>query len=349
MAKKKKEEQLNFKETKRELQELGPKPLYFLWGAEDYLSDYFVKEIKNACIPDGFDDFSYRRINAGDFSTQLLAEAVDAVPFMTERTMVEVRDLNLNQLRDEEAEAVIKVLKDIPEYCTVVFIQSASFEPDKRLKFYKSFLNIAHELHFTAQRDDQLIKWIVKRFSAAGKSIELNAAQRLIAVSGDLMNNLIPEINKVAAYAKGEKVSIQDVEDVAHHIPEAVVFDMTECLSRGESNAAMAYLAELLGDKNNEPIYLLAMIGMQMRRLYAAKIAIDTEDAKEYLRKNCGIKYEFIATKLIVAARKFSEENLARAVELCAETDYKMKSSGEDPVELLKDCVLRIASGERDA
>lgn len=68
-----------------------------------------------------------------------------------------------------------------------------------------------------------LIDWLIRRFSAAGKSIELEAAQRLIFISGDLMSRLIPEIEKVAAYAKGDRVTVADVEAVANHIPEAVV------------------------------------------------------------------------------------------------------------------------------
>ena len=56
--------------------------------------------------------------------------------------------------------------------------------------------------------------------------------QRLINVSGELMNGLIPEINKIASYTKGDRVTEADVDAVAHHIPEAVVFDMTEALAK---------------------------------------------------------------------------------------------------------------------
>ena len=38
-----------------------------------------------------------------------------------------------------------------------------------------------------------------------------------------------------------------------------------------------------------------------------------------------------------------------RVFELCADADYKMKSSSTDDTELLKELVLRIAAGEADA
>ena len=46
------------------------------------------------------------------------------------------------------------------------------------------------------------------------------------------------------------------------------------------------------------------------------------------------------------AARGYSLQHLKTAVELCAETDYRMKSSGGDPRELFKELVVRIAAGE---
>lgn len=350
MAKKKADgERINYKQVLDELRENGPERLYLLWGAEDYLTESFAGEIKKLCVGGTDDDFSYRRISERDYSPELLSDAVDSVPFLSERTLVELRGLELNQMRENEAESLLKAIKDIPEYCTVVFVQPAEFVPDKRSKLIKSLLSVGKELHFTAQSGDLLIKWIVSHFAAEGKRVELEAAQRLIAVSGELMNRLIPEIQKVAAYCKGEKVTVADVEAVAHHIPEAVIFDMTDRLAEGRNDAAFELLAELLADKDNEPIAMLAVLGLQMRKLYAAKLAADGGLGRDFVMKNCNIKYDSIASRLIATARRFRAEYLARAVELCAETDFRMKSSGADPAELLKECIMLIAAGESDA
>lgn len=341
---KKNEEKVSYAAAVRELKEKGPERLYFLWGEEDYLTGCFKDELKKLCITGDSDDFSYHCFS-DDFSVRALCDAVDSVPFLSERSFVEINGLNLNKISEADTKEMTAILKDIPDYCTVVFSQSSEFEPDKRLKFYKAFLPLCKEIRFSAQDGSQLIRWIVRRFAAEGKEIELPAAQRLISVSGELMNRLIPEIVKVAAYAKGDRVSVADVDAVAHHIPEAVVFDMTEKLAAGEVNAAIGLLSELLADKNNEPIMILAIIGMQMRKLYAARLAIDEGLGKDYVMKTCGLKYDFQATKLMRPAHNFTAKQLAYAVELCAETDYLMKSSGEDASVLLKECVMKIAVG----
>ena len=252
--------------------------------------------------------------------------------------------MDINRLSDPDASA--KLLSDIPDYCTVAFVQNTQFEPDGRLRFIKALRAEGRELKFTPQSQGMLTDWIVRRFAAAGKSVDLAAAQRLIFISGDLMSRLIPEIEKIAAYARGDKVTPEDVEAVANHIPEAVVFEMTELIAQKKNNSAMSVLSELLADKNNEPIMMLAVLGKQMRQLYAARLAVEKSLSTKYVMDVCSMKYDYIANKLITAARGFTLPQLKRAVELCAETDYRMKSSGADTRELLKETVLRIAAGE---
>lgn len=346
MAKKSKDKvRFNYNETVRGLRENGPERLYLIWGPEDYLSERLFEEIKKQCVTGAEDDFSYRRIDEGGFSALALREAIDSVPFLSERSLVELRGIDINKLRDE-AEDVIAALSDIPDYCTVAIMAPVGFEPDKRTKLYKTIQKNGCDICVTEQSGDMLIKWIIKRFAAAGKGIELNAVQRLINVSGGLMSGLIPEINKIASYTKGDRVTEQDVNAVAHHIPEAVVFDMTDALAKGENNAAMRLLGELLADKNNAPQMILAIVGMQMRRLFAARVAIDNSLGSDYLMKALALNSEYAANRTLATARRFKTKHIRRAVELCAETDFAMKSTRTDPAELLKDCVMRIASGE---
>ena len=348
MAKKtKRDEKFNYNASVGALRSVGPAGLYLIWGPEDYLADRFFEEIKKLCITSEADDFSYRRLDERGFSALALREAVDSVPFLSERSLVEVRGVDINKLKD--ADEISGILADIPDYCTVVFMAPIGFEPDKRLKVYKAIQKYGRDICVTAQGGDILIKWIIRRFAAEGKGIELNAVQRLINVSGELMSGLIPEINKIASYTKGDRVTEADVDAVAHHIPEAVVFDMTEALAKGENNAAMRLLGELLADKNSEPTVILAVVGGQMRKLYAARVAIDYGLTKDYVMKTLGLRYDFIANRLIAASRRFSTAQIKRAVELCAETDYAMKSSKTEPAELLKECVMRIAAGDGDA
>ena len=349
MAKKtgKNEETFNYAAELRTLKERGPEKLYLFRGEEEYLREQFLAALKKKCLPEGEDDFSYKRMDGPGLDAQKLRQAVDAMPFLTERTFIELREIDVNHLSDPDA--CVKIISDIPDYCTVVFVLKPDYDIDGRLRFIKTLRAEGRELNFTQQSQGMLTDWIVRRFAAAGKGIELAAAQRLIFISGSLMSRLIPEIEKIAAYAKGEKVTAADVEAVANHIPEADVFEMTELIAQKKHNSALAVLSELLSDKNNEPIMIISVLGRQMRQLYAARLAIEKNLGSKYVTEVCAVKYDFIASKLLAAARGFTLPQLKRAVELSAETEYRMKSSGADARELLKEAVLRIAAGEEHA
>ena len=102
-------------------------------------------------------------------------------------------------------------------------------------------------------------------------------------------------------------------------------------------------MGELLGRKDTEPIMLLAMIGNQMRNIYAAKLAEVERRDRAYITAVTGVRLDFLVKKLQNNAKKFSISRLERAVELCAETDFAMKSSGAEDEDLLKELLVKLA------
>jgi len=344
MATGRKTEKTDYGELLRELKGAGPLPLYMLWGEEDYLRESFFEEIKRLCLEGGGEDFNYHRLSGAPLDVQALSEAVDAVPFMGGRSLVEVRGFEVNSCRDEAAERLKEIVSDIPDCVTVVFILPTDTAPDGRLALPKYLKKQARAIEFTTQSHKLLINWIGKRFAARGKNIGTSECERLIFLSGERMTGLVQEIEKIAAYEKSGEISAETIDKVAHHIPEARVFEMTDAIAARKFDDAAQALAELM-QTGEHPIKTLAMIGMQMRRLYAARLALDRDLGRDYVMDVCGIKYPYHADSLMRSARGFTPDQLRYAVSLCAEADYRMKSSSEDDREVLKDLFLRIAAG----
>jgi DNA polymerase-3 subunit delta len=345
-AKKKKNEPVDFAALRRELKAEGPARAYLLYGEEDYLREAFFDEIKSVCIGEDTSGFNYHKLEGESVSMTALSESVNALPFFADRSLVELRNFDINKCVGSQAEELKAILEDIPDYCTLAIILPAECEPDGRLGNVKAIRKVGKITNFTRQGNSALVNWIIRRFSALGKQISRADAERLIFVSGSLMNRLIPEIEKVANYASGDVVTNADIEAVAHHLPEARVFEMTDKLSRRDYDGAVKILAELLQMKDEPPIKILAVVGKQIRNLYAARVAIDDRLGKSFVMETCGIKMDFVAEKLLTSARGFSTARLVEAMRLCAETDYRMKSSGEDASELMRQLMLSLAAGE---
>lgn len=345
MAKKDKPK-FNYSLEVKLLKEKGPERLYLLYGAEDYLRERFLDELKKICVSDEL-DFNYKRLDGPNIELQKLAEAVDAVPFFAEHTFVEVRGFDINKCRDADCEKLKSIISDIPDYCTVVIIIGSDYELDGRLAGVKAVKKYGRSIEFTEQDQDALIKWIANRFSAYSKSISRTDAEYLTFVSGNLMNRLIPEIEKIASHTTEPVVTRADIDATAHRIPEADVFEMTDMLSQGRIDAAASLLSALLTDKNNAPIYLLAIFAQQIRKMYAFKLAQSKGKGKNAIMEICSLRYDFLYNKLATCAKPYSLTALKNLVELCAEYDFLMKSSGVDNVVLMKELLIKVAVMEK--
>lgn len=334
----------NYQSEVRLLKQRGPGGLYLLYGPEEYLRERYLDALRELAVGEG-DEFNCRRLNGQGLDLNDLNEAVNALPFLSERVFVEVRDYDLNRCKDAELERLKAVVGDLPEFCTLVFVQSPAVTPDGRLSAVKALKKLGHAVEFTEQDPQALTGWIVNRFKALGKGIQRSDAEYLIFLSGSSMNGLIPEIEKAAAYAAGDTVTRGDIDATANRLPEAEVWTITDLLAQRRFDAAAEVLSDLLGDKNNHPIFLTSLIGQQLRRMYAVRCAQAAGRGKADAMELAGISFDFIYNKLSAGAGAWSPEQLGALVSLCAEYDYKMKSTGLDPYVLIRELFARIAAG----
>ncbi len=313
---------------------------YIFHGEESYLREYYLGALKKALVPAGFEEFNYHRLDGASTTAAELSEAVEAMPMMAERTMVVVTDCDLFKLGESERQLLITLLEDFPEYCCLVFVYDLlEYKENKTFKKLCAALN-AHALavEFRAQEKGDLIKWIRKHFHALGKDIDIPAAEHLIFTCGSLMTGLLPEIEKVGAYAKGKAVTIEDVNAVADPLLDAVVFNMTNAITRGDYNNASEILGQLL-KKQEEPFMILAVISKELRRLYTARIALDEGRDKFWLMEQWGMRSDYPARLLLDAARRTTREWCVQSMKLCQKLDLRLKSEnskdGEGELKLL--------------
>lgn len=338
-----KREALDYGALRRTLQAEGPKRAYLLYGEEDYLKEQFSGDIRAACLPEGGEEWNYRRLDGPLVDMGALEEAVSAVPFLGARTLVELRDFEINACKEADAARLRAVTEDLPEYCTLLITLPAGYEPDGRLSAFKAVKKAGTVLEFTAQSQGQLMGWIVRRFAALGKDVSRPACEQLIFMTGGLMGRMVPEIEKLAAYVKGETVAEGDVRAVVIQFPEASVFELGEQIAGGQYAKAAATLQGLF-DMRTEPIMILAMLGRSLRQLYTARLLLDRGQGARELMAELDLRYEFIARRLLAGAKNFDAAALGAALRRMASADLEMKSSRSGSgAELLTELLLSFA------
>ncbi len=323
--------------------------VYIFHGEESYLREYYLTEMRSRLVPDGFGEFNYHRLEGKGLTVQFLQELCEAMPMMSERTMVQIIDMDLYKLNEEQRAALIALLEDFPEYCCLVFVyDQIEYKPNKTYKkLFAALEQHAQTVKFEEQSQGEILKWISRRFKATGHLIDAPTAEHLIFTCGSLMNGLIPEIEKIAAYARGERITSADIDAVASPILEAQVFAITGAVSKGDFNKAAEQLGLLLRQQE-EPFMILALIGKEIRKLHTACIALDTGRDKFWIMERWNMRSDYPAKLLLDNAKNLTRRWCAWAVKRCCEADIRMKSiNGTDDAAELKQLLMELAQGVR--
>lgn len=332
-------------DERNRLKQNGPERLYLLWGEEDYLRDSFLEELRGICVAEGTEAFNYRRLPGPGIDTRGLGEAMEAMPFLGDRTLTEVREPDINKTSGYDPDALRELLSDIPPWATVVFVLGVETVPDGRLTAVKTLRKAGREIVFTSPGDAQLIRWIQTRVKALGKTIPAGAARHLLMVCGPRMNAMIPEIVKIAGAAAGSEITEADIDAVAEKSSEATIFQLTDALGEKDFDKAAQLMAELLADRDEPPQKQIYMVSEQFRRLYAARLARDFRLDDDYITdcipELAGRSY--LLSQIRQMAGRFSRKRLARAVELCAACEFGMRDGGPAPAERMKELLVQLA------
>ena len=319
---------------------------YIFYGEESYLREYYLGELRKKLVPAGFEEFNYHRLEGKDLTVQALTEMAEAMPMLSERTLIVVTDFDIFKLGEEQREKLIALLEDIPPYCCLVFVyDTVAYKPNKTMKkLCKAIGDHVQTVEFRAQDSNDLIAWIARRFRALDKEIDRQTAEYLIFTCGGLMTGLVPEISKIAAYAKGKAITQKDIDDVADPVLSAEVFKLSDAVLQGNYDLAASILGDLL-KMQTEPIMILAALGSQLRRIYTARLAIDSGKDKYWLMELWDMKSDYPAKRLLSAAKRTTAEWCADAVKMCQVLDRRMKSEkGIDAAGELKLLLVRLGA-----
>jgi DNA polymerase-3 subunit delta len=338
--------ELKMEAFRKELKHGELRLCYILHGKERYLLEHYTKELRKAVLGQEDDPFNLRQYEGKELDVAELAEAVDAYPSFAERTLVEVRDFDLFHCDEDQTQQLTALLKDLPDHCCLVFLfDTVEYKPEKRKKLlFDAVGKFAATVEFPVQGQGELTKWVIRHFAAQKKEISSDDASYLIFLCGSLMEGLVNEIGKIAIYAKGSRITREDIDAVAVPVVEAQVFHMTNALS-GKRYDEAAELMHKLFQTNTVPEIIIGAIASQLRCQYTAKLVKNSGGSLSTLIGIVG-KSDFACKQYMRICDSFTSEWYCEGIRRCTEIAYRMR--GADPEEMLTSLFLHLA-GDRKA
>ena len=348
MAKKEQTAPDGLQELKRAIKEKSLGNFYIFFGEETFLKTHYFEQIRKQRVDELTESFNYRKLTGENFTMQELIDGVEAVPMMAEYTLTVIDDVDIWKFSEDDRNRLTELLSDIPEYCTLIFTyETVDWKIDARYKkladAVKKYANI---VEFPKQEARDLIPWIGWHFAARGKKIAPNLCAYLVEITDGTMTTLAGEIGKISAFSGAEEITKSDIDAVVEPALDAIIYDISEQLSAGETGKALVKLEQVL-KMQEEPISVLGTIGAHFRKLSAARVLQD--NGRPYAELIHLYRMgDWAARKTMQSASKFSPRVLQAVSELIVETDRKMKTSTDDPKRLLEVLLLEISREARN-
>lgn len=325
----------------------GEANLYVLYGAETYLTEQYARRIAAQTVEEGFDAFNLQRFDGQEVTLLQLEEAVEALPLMSDRKCVLVRDFDVSAERD-----VTELIARVPDSCVLVFWYITN-QPDGRKSAWKEFLKQAEQsgvvVNFARKDPSDTAKMLVGGAKRRGCRLDMAEARYLVEQVGNDLHLLLCELEKLCALAEGGEITRRLIDVACPKNLETRVYDLSKAILRRRPDEAYDLLLQLKV-RREEPVPVLAVLSNAFADLYRAKVAAAAgeaptalaEDFKSYAKK------EFRLRNAGRDAARIGVPALRDCLEILAATDTALKSGSGDSWVLLEQTVARLCCRLRE-
>lgn len=335
--------------------------IYLFLDADEYLASRRIAALKGALGDPEMADLNMATLEGARTDAGDLLYQASTMPFLAERRLLVVHgylahlDKRMGASKGtgaaayDEAAQLMAGLVTLPDTCDLIFIDSSV---DKRRHLWKGFTRsndgaeqktpgladlikdgtIVQEALATPDAK-QLPAWITRYAKEAAIPIDGQAVTMLADFVGSDLRRLESELQKLAAYASGRRVTADDVRTMVSDAGEALIWDLTDALSQRDGRKAMRSLYELRrGDAN--AFYLLTMIARQYRILIKVKDALQNGGGSEYdIAKQVG-ESPYPVKKAMGQSRAYQMQELEAILDRLLQADFAMKTGADAETEL---------------
>ncbi len=292
------------------------KRVYLLYGEEGYLKKSYKNRLKEAILGDDRMNFHSFEGKGPDCS-EIIALA-ETMPFFAEKRLILLEDSGFFK---GSADLLADYLPSVPDSTCILFVES---EVDKRSRMYKGVKKYGYVAELGRQDSNRLANWAAGLLAKEGKKITNSTMELLLSKTGEDMENIHSEIEKLISYTLGnDVVTAEDVEAICATQVANKIFEMIAAISGRRAKRAMELYEDLLILKE-PPMRILFLIARQFNQLLLIKDMSEKGMGKGEMASLLKLP-PFVVSKMIPQARAFSREQVLSSVRLCIDTEEAVK------------------------
>ncbi|MGI6068829.1 MAG: DNA polymerase III subunit delta [Blautia sp.] len=294
------------------------KQAYLLYGEEAYLKQQYKKRLLAGLMPEE-DSMNMSRYEGKGIDVREIIDLAETMPFFAERRVILLENTGFFKNKCEE---LADYLKALPDYLTLVFVET---EVDKRSRMYKGVKSAGRVAEFTKQDEKSLMRWVLGLLGKEDKKITQRDMELFLSKTGTDMGNIYMEVTKLLDYTLGRQViTKEDIEAVCSTQTTNKIFDMVRAVTEKNQKRALDLYYDLLTLKE-PPMRILFLLAKQFRQLMLTKeMVMDGHGANEISSK-LGVP-SFVVRNYIQCVKNYDLKTLRRAVEDFTDAEEAVKT-----------------------
>lgn len=293
------------------------KPVYLLYGSEDYLKKQYKQKLKAALL-NGSDEMNYSYFEGKEIAVNQIIGFANTMPFFAERRVIIVENSGLFKTANDLGD----YLPTMPETTVMVFVES---EVDKRNKLFKAVAKLGVVSEMNGMDERSLKVWIASRLKNDGKKITEQTVDYFLNKTGSDMETINAELEKLTCYVLDhEVITNEDVDAVVTVQITNQIFAMIDAIGSKKQRVALQLYYDLLALKE-KPMTILYLITRHFNILLQVKELSALRYDNGSIAKKVGIP-PFAVGKYLTQGRNFSNEILMKALRTSVDIEEQVKT-----------------------
>jgi DNA polymerase-3 subunit delta len=318
--------------------------IYVLYGSDSFSLSERLRGLKAELDADGSLESNTMELEAAQSTPAAVTAACDTLPFLGGQRLVVLEGAlshgkrparaGRSKRRSGESEvegaekgpwwALVEYAGRMPETATLVLVDGGSLD-DALLEALKPFATVEV---FWLPAPREVAGWIQNRARALGLQIDGRACSAIAERIGNDTWILANEIEKLAAFAAGERITENDVKALVPDVKDVAGYLLSDAISDGKPALATRLLHELL-EKNHVPPVLLLTIENRYRRLAVAREMMNAGATGTQIGSTLSMS-GYGLERLLEQASRTSAERVRGALDRIAQTDQDVKEGRLD-------------------
>ncbi|MFB4164861.1 DNA polymerase III subunit delta [Alteribacillus sp. JSM 102045] len=338
---------MDYIQLSKELDQKDTKPLYLLYGKEDFFIKNITEKIVSSVLTEEERDFNYSIYDMKEIPVEAAVEEGETLPFFGEKRVILLRNCYfLTGVKEKEKTEhhlpTFEKYMDNPSSETVMIVTVSYEKLDERKKIVKKLKKQGTVMEAAPFDEAKMLQWMDTYARDNQLHISQEAKELLIQLAGKDMMMLASEMEKLSLYVQETgKITIEAVEKLVARTLEDNVFELVDNVVRGRSEKAFRIYYDLI-KQNEEPIKILTLLARQFRMILLVKQLKKRGYSRQKMASQ--LKVHPFAVKTAEGQMKnFEEVTLKNILAELAQADYEVKTGKIDKSLRVELCIANLA------